>query len=202
MADTTISGLSQSSPNKDTAIIPFSDGTTTYKTSPSGIVAASPGCILQVKQAVKTDVETFYEGYYQDIANLSLIITPKTLNSTFMLMGTVSLGATIGQAPGFRFTRNGIGIGLGQAASGRFTATTWVYSSTPGFLNAVPLNYLDSTSLSNLNPITYKIQIRGNNPNNNTPMTINANYGDPSGAGNYDNQARCISTLSIWEIAG
>jgi hypothetical protein len=202
MADVTIAGLSEATPNKNTATIPFTDGLNTYRTAASGIVAASPGCILQVKQAVKTDVETFYEGYYQDIANLSLIITPKTLNSTFMLMGTVSLGTTIGQAPGFRFTRNGIGIGLGQAATGRFTATTWVYSQSQGYIHAVPLNYLDSTSLSNLNPITYKIQIRGNNPNNNTPMTINANYGDPSGASNNDNQARCISTLSIWEIAG
>jgi hypothetical protein len=47
MADVTISGLSLASPNKDTAIIPFSDGSTTYKTSPSGIVAASPGSVIQ-----------------------------------------------------------------------------------------------------------------------------------------------------------
>jgi len=47
MADVTISGLSPSTPNKDTAIIPFSDGTTTYKTSPSGIVAAAPGTVIQ-----------------------------------------------------------------------------------------------------------------------------------------------------------
>ena len=48
MADTTISALSVSTPSKDTAVIPFSDGSTTYKASPAGIVAASPGSVLQV----------------------------------------------------------------------------------------------------------------------------------------------------------
>ena len=49
MADTTISQLSLASPNS-LASIPFSDGTTTYKTSPSGIIAAgvTPGTILQI----------------------------------------------------------------------------------------------------------------------------------------------------------
>jgi len=49
MADVTISALTPGTPN-NVASIPFSDGTTTYKTSPSGIVAAgvTPGTILQV----------------------------------------------------------------------------------------------------------------------------------------------------------
>jgi len=49
MADVTISGLSEGIPNNNTAVIPYSDGSTTYKTSPSGIVAASPGSIIQVQ---------------------------------------------------------------------------------------------------------------------------------------------------------
>lgn len=48
MADVTISALSLSAPNKNTASVPFSDGATTYRTAASGIVAASPGSVLQV----------------------------------------------------------------------------------------------------------------------------------------------------------
>jgi len=48
MADVTINQLSEGLPNKNSAVIPYSDGSTTYKTSPSGIVAASPGSVLQV----------------------------------------------------------------------------------------------------------------------------------------------------------
>ncbi len=48
MADVTISGLNSASPSKDTATIPFTDGTTTYKTTPAGIVAAAPGSIIQI----------------------------------------------------------------------------------------------------------------------------------------------------------
>ena len=59
MADVTISGLSPGSPNKDTAVIPYSDGTTTLKTSPSGIVAASPGSIIRVQQFKYGTVEGF-----------------------------------------------------------------------------------------------------------------------------------------------
>jgi hypothetical protein len=48
MADVSISQLSLATPNSQ-ASIPFTDGATTYKTSPSGIIAAgvTPGTILQ-----------------------------------------------------------------------------------------------------------------------------------------------------------
>ena len=40
MADVTISGLNPASPSKNTAVIPFSDGATTYKTSITGLSAS------------------------------------------------------------------------------------------------------------------------------------------------------------------
>ena len=203
MADVTISGLYSSTPNKDTAIIPFSDGSTTYKTSPSGIVAASPGCILQVKQAVKRDVQTYTEGVYGAITNLSIDITPRALTSTFMLMGTISVSCGGSQAPSFRFLRNNTdAIGVGTVEGNRYAATTWTYAAASNaatnYIHSVPINFLDSTVLSNLNSVNYKIQVRGNNPNNGGVIWINSNDGDA----NASNQARCISTLTVWEIAG
>ena len=77
MADVTISGLSPASPNKNSAIIPFSDGSTTYRTAPSGIVAASPGCILQVKQAIRTaGLQHSTTQGWDDIPDVNINITP------------------------------------------------------------------------------------------------------------------------------
>jgi hypothetical protein len=88
MADTTISGLSPSTPNKDTAIIPFSDGSTTYKTSPSGIVAASPGSVIQVV-SVSNIAEINIGDSPGYINNLS--ITPKFASSKILVtMGTIA----------------------------------------------------------------------------------------------------------------
>lgn len=93
MADVTIGGLSLGIPNKDTAVIPYSDGSTTYKTSPSGIVAASPGALLQV---VGTSDNTYRTTSLTIPADntipqntegapfLSLNITPKSASSQLL----------------------------------------------------------------------------------------------------------------------
>ena len=87
MADVTISGLTPGTPNS-LASIPFSDGTTTYKTSPSGIVAASPGAVIQVVSV--SNIAEYPVGDTPDyISNLS--ITPKFASSKILVtMGTVA----------------------------------------------------------------------------------------------------------------
>ena len=90
MADTTISGLSPATPNKGSAIIPFSDGSTTYKTSPSGIVAASPGCMIQMVKSTDADyiaqiVNTAGQGTNTWVPGLSATITPRSTTSTIMM---------------------------------------------------------------------------------------------------------------------
>jgi len=110
MADVTISGLNSASPSKNTAVIPFSDGTTTYKTAPSGIVAASPGAVIQAQQGIKLDC-TNYTNYpaspaWLDVPGLSAKITPKSTNSKILVMSQVSCNVQHNH-PSFRTTRNG-----------------------------------------------------------------------------------------------
>jgi hypothetical protein len=88
MADVTISGLSPASPNKDTASIPFTDGSTTFKTNPSGIVAASPGCIIQVKSFT-------YTAKFLTTSNVAtsaffVNITPTSVNSSFLVSASLT----------------------------------------------------------------------------------------------------------------
>jgi hypothetical protein len=88
MADVTISGLSLGSPNKDTAVIPYSDGSTTYKTNPSGIVAASPGSVLQTVSF--SNLPSLDIG---DVGNyfISVSITPRFASSKILVtMGTIA----------------------------------------------------------------------------------------------------------------
>jgi len=75
MADVTISQLSQGIPNKNSAEIPYSDGTTTLKTSPSGIVAASPGTVIQ---SVYGKDNTNY--YFPDPGNSAPINLTSSIN--------------------------------------------------------------------------------------------------------------------------
>ncbi len=95
MADTTISGLSPSTPNKDTAIIPFSDGSTTYKTSPAGIVAAAPGTVIQT---IGLNNLTYNNVGDTPITFNVSSITPRFASSKILIsMGTV-IHRTVGSS--------------------------------------------------------------------------------------------------------
>ncbi len=187
MADVTISGLSPVSPNKNTAVIPFSDGTTTYKTSPSGIVAASPGCILQVNQTVITNTFSRAAGSYGDVTGFSVNITPTSQSSKIMVMVNIGgTGNTISGTNLFRFTRNGTAL---TTTAESFGSMMTCYLATGGTI-PVSFSLLDIPPSDTSYPITYKLQMRvdagiGTVNIHNT----NANY-------------TAISTMTLWEIAG
>ena len=113
MADVTINQLTAGVPDKNTAVIAYSDGSTTLRTSPSGIVAASPGSVLQAQQGIKLD-STLYANYaaspaWTDIPGLSAKITPKSTNSKILVMSQVSMNVQ-NNHPSFRTTRNGVAV--------------------------------------------------------------------------------------------
>lgn len=188
MADTTIGGLSPGVPNKNSAIIPYSDGTTTLRTAPSGIVAASPGCILQVKQTIKSDVFTTTSQSYVDVTGLSVDITPNNSSSKIMVM--VNLGNTGINTPNtnlFRILRNGISLPTGSTSFGSMFN---VYVQTTGTI-PISFSYLDSPPQGTTYPITYKLQIKNDSGGTSTVNVHNTNA-------NYTT----ISTITVWEIAG
>jgi len=107
MADVTIGQLNSGIPSKNSAIIPFSDGSTTYKTAPSGIVAASPGSVLKVVNAVLTSPVTTTSSSYVS-TGLSVSITPTSLNSKILVMLTgIATSSDIGGSQSlFKIIRN------------------------------------------------------------------------------------------------
>lgn len=152
MADTTISALSPATPSKDTAIIPFSDGSTTYRTSPSGIVAASPGSIIQVVQAVfgpgfqHSTTSSSYEN-----TGIEASITPRSTSSRIMI--SVSTQVAVRNADG------SVGYSYGAYNLTRNNSELIVWGNvqwigwSPG-----SLQYIDSPNSTS--QLTYRIQSR------------------------------------------
>ena len=82
MADVTISSLPLGTPSGN-ALLPYSQGNQTLATAPSGIVAASPGSVLQVQiTKVSTVVGPFTNS---DGEFLKISITPKRASSNIIL---------------------------------------------------------------------------------------------------------------------
>ena len=90
MADVTIGQLSTALPNRNTAIIPFSDGSTTYKTSPSGIVAASPGSVIQVVSFVDEIKRALNLTTSFSDTGLNANITPKFNTSKILIQASIN----------------------------------------------------------------------------------------------------------------
>jgi len=201
MADVTISGLSPASPNKNSAIIPFSDGSTTYRTAPSGIVAASPGSILQVLQAVyddEADVAVLNKDW-TDVPNLSVIITPRSNNSRVHLRAIIHQTISASTTCSFRFMKDNSVIGVGKSGAGANGTTPVDVASfrngTPNtsWCNPAVGEFIDTPNTTS--PITYKVMYKPYNVDART-MRWNNSFG-----GNGD-RYRVISTLTIQEIAG
>lgn len=200
MADVTISGLSEGLPNKNSAIIPYSDGTTTLKTSPSGIVAASPGCILQVVQSVKLDRQAINGTTYVDITGLSLSITPKSTSNKIHITASV-WGGDSGYMGYLRLNRNGTDICMPTDVNSRTIAActaslgTYSGSSTVYSITCANINFLDSPN--SISQLTYKI--RGCSYDASQVLRINSSYQNRDTA-NYD--PITVSTITAMEIAG
>jgi hypothetical protein len=169
MADVTINQLSEGLPNKSSAIIPFSDGTTTYKTSPSGIVAASPGCILQVKQAIRTTgLQHSTTQGWDDISGVSIDITPSSSNSKFLISwsGAVSVNYAYGgstQVQAFKVVRTigvtstNLALGNIPAGSDGFAAGSVTYAVSYNVASTMGGTYLDTPPSPTSSLVNYKL---------------------------------------------
>jgi hypothetical protein len=201
MADVTISGLSPAIPNKNSAIIPFSDGSTTYRTAPSGIVAASPGSILQVLQAVyddEADVATLNKDW-TDVPSLSVVIIPRSTSSKIHLRSIIHQVFSATTTCNFRFMRNSTVVGVGRSGAGSNGTSP---EDVASFRSATPNNawcnpavgeFIDAPNTTN--QITYKVMYKPYYRDART-MRWNNSFGETG------DRFRVISTLTIQEIAG
>lgn len=184
MADTTISGLSEGLPNKSSAIIPYSDGSTTYKTSPSGIVAASPGSIIKVANSTYSAQQASTNTTWID-TGLSCSLTPISNSSKILIFASIN-----GIYREYSEGATGVGLRLLRGDS-----QILYFETVGGYSNSMYVgvggsscSYLDSPSTSSL--VTYKVQFRNQNSKGNVYVQT----------GWYSDSA--ASTMTLMEIAG
>jgi hypothetical protein len=199
MADVTISGLTPSTPNSS-ASIPFSDGSTTYKTSPSNIVAASPGCILQVLQGFKSDTWTtqaLIANGGEAIPNLGVTITPKSSSSKILVSFSVTCAGTqnVTQVY-FRLRRGSTEIGNGNPDGSRPPVITRSFNGNDNNVCCnLSFDFLDTPNTTSAT--TYQLYT-GSEQSPGT-IFINRCHNDPNSA---TIGSRGSSSITLMEIAG
>lgn len=202
MADVTISQLNSGIPSS-TSSIPFTDGSSTFKATPGSIVAASPGCILQVKQVVKTDIWTAPNNVpnFDDITGLSISITPISSNNKILVTANV-LGSSTDNSF-VRLMRNINGgvftqIYTSTSSVGNRTLVSMgdFYNAGSPYTRAGQQNtsiFLDSPNTTS--PVIYKLQ---GATRNSALFAINTTYYDA----NQNYQLLGASSITLMEVAG
>ena len=158
-----------------------------------------PGAIINVKSASYTDVISLTTDSRTDVPNLSLTITPSSVNSKILVMAFISYGSTDANNYGSGYLmRDSIDIGVGTTATGNRQNCSFAMNLT-GYTNEIykldtsSMTFLDSPSTTS--SITYKVQARHDI---NGTMYINRSGSDADA----DYGLRGISTLTIMEIGG
>lgn len=171
-------------------------------TVPSGHMIKQAGAVVQVVS--KTSATPWSIGvtgnstWYDYPSNeLNILFTPKFSTSKILLRATISIGSGASNNAGFRFTRDGSVVGVGNVSGSRHRATSVV-----GYLNASDNNHQTRTISGEFldvagttSAISYNIQGISEGPT--LLWNRNYNYGDSLTAYN----ATLISTLTIMEIA-
>jgi len=203
MADVTISGLSEALPNKNSAIIPFSDGSTTYRTAPSGIVAASPGSVIQVQHYLYETVAGFYNVNSWEYA-FTCSFTPRSassrvlIQSNFMYSGNGGIKLRRGNTDIFHPWSTVSIYAPGQSEADRpywlwdpyasINQYAWNSNSQRG---TASFSVMDTPNTANL--INYNFDVKAYDTNRGIGFNEhNAKYNGNPGA---------PSTVTIWEIA-
>ena len=160
------------------------------------------GSVLQVKQAVKTDTFSTTSASFVSVPNLSVTITPASSSSKFLIIGCISLSSTH-YAWHCGLFQDGTEIGLAGAANLRPRSLFGgmaddVTQEAHGLITNMTRELLVSPNTTNA--ITFDIRAARRFDNEQTPTTyINRSVPDRD-TSTYDQ--RCISTLTVKEIAG
>ena len=158
----------------------------------------SPGAVLQVLQAFKSDIWSSSTTTWVDIPGLAVTITPKFASSKFLIqtfLGRVSVNGTSWYSIPFRFTRNGVGIGVGDAAGSRAQAGLSVSHNDGPYDGNGAMMFLDSPNT--LSPITYSLQTMGHGSG-----IVQLNYSESNVDQAIGVYSRNSSNMIVMEVAG
>ena len=170
-------------------------GTVTSATLASGV----GGKILQVKQAVKTDTQSFSTGSstlsdsYFDITGLSVTLTPSS-GTKCLVSYDVNLGGEGAYRQGIAVIRDSTQIYLGNADGSRQRLSSFNYTASVGMEDHGG-SFLDTHGADGSTPVTYKLQIYVATPGRTSRVNRSHSESDNRETG------RVVSSITVMEVA-
>ena len=158
----------------------------------------SGGGIIQVKQAVKTDVSfSTSSTSFTDITGLSVSITPTRADSKILVFMDVKIGSASNVSGYVRMVRDSTAIYVGDA-SGSAQRATAANSDDPSqeFPYQMTGQFLDSPATTSAT--TYKIQLMTEPSGNTGTVFVNRSGGFASG----NQDATTASSILVMEVSG
>lgn len=156
------------------------------------------GSILQVKNAVKTNVQSFSNAVptWADISGLNISITPSSTSSKILVMYSVHVANGADQGHGYiKVLRGATDLPIADVDGSRTSASSVVNTGHVGQTLCVSQSLLDSPSSTTA--LTYKLQFGINGVG--IANWINKSTRDANSVGN---DGRMISTMTVMEVAG
>ena len=114
--------------------------------------------VLQVVQATKANTFSTTSATYVDVTDLSVSITPSATSSKILVLMSVQLAATTGDAIA-RLVRGATAIAVGTGGTG-YNGTGMASSSYPNSMFTIATEFLDSPATTSAT--TYKVQAQAN----------------------------------------
>jgi len=132
-----------------------SSGITKATLNSSGL--SSPGHVLQVIQATKTDNFTTTSTSFIDVTGLSVSITPSSTSSKILVMADISVGSAATAYSIYNLVRESTNIYQGTDTK-TYVGSHIEYSNSNSVIGTLHMCYLDSPSTTS--STTYKVQMR------------------------------------------
>jgi len=147
-----------------------------------------PGCLLQVVQTLRTDIQLTASTAYIDATGYTITITPKSTSSKILVSVNCAAGSSAAHAVWVKLLR-------GSTSVANFNNYTGAPLNATYMVLPIVMEYLDTTVLTDLSPVTYKLMFRSDGA---TTVSI----GGPVNNAYEQGTAIWTNTITCKEIAG
>ena len=172
---------------------------TSFVGNGAGLTNVSAGKILQVKQSVKTDTQSFSTGSntlsdsFFDITGLSVTLTPASGTKCFVSY-SVTVGGEAGYGGGLALFRDSTQVFRGPSAGSRVRLSNFVQQHEQNQLDVLSNQFLDTHGANGSTAVTYKLQMYVATPGRTTRVNRGQTWSDSRAFGSI------ISQITVMEV--
>ena len=183
--------------------LPGADGSSgqALVTDGSGALSfAGTGKILQIKQSIKTDTQSFSTGSstladsFFDITGLSVTLTPASGTKCFVSY-SVNVGGQAGYGQGIALFRDSTQVFRGPASGSRVRLSNFVQTHENNQIDVLSNQFLDTHGANGSTAVTYKLQMYVATPGWTTRINRGQTWSDSRAFGSI------ISQITVMEVA-